>query len=137
VLLFAQAIFERSKLIEFLCQLTKRHTMLEELEAVNDAALVSSKQKTTTMLGLSRSSFFLGDFRSELYTSAHDPPAFNLGRFVTVGRRRSLEIIPRVSLANMGSEWASQLRVTLALKFEIIVSRYADTRISIYSLIIF
>ena len=101
--------------------------MLEELETVDDAALVSSKQKTTTMLGLFRSGFFLGDFRSELYTSAHDPPAFNLGRFATVGRRRSLEIIPRVSLANTGSEWASQLRVTLALKFEIIVSRYAGT----------
>jgi len=53
LLLFAQTVIERSKLIGFLCQLIKRNTILEELEALDDAALVSSKQKTTTMLDLS------------------------------------------------------------------------------------
>jgi len=76
------------------------------------------------MLSLRSSSFFLGDFWSELHTSAHDAPTFNWDRWD--GRRRSLEIVPWICLPDVGSEWATQLGVHLTLELEVIVSGYSD-----------
>ena len=51
-------------------------TLLEELEAVGNAALVASKQETTTVLRLAAVILVLGQFWPELNTSSHDTAAF-------------------------------------------------------------
>jgi len=104
-------------------QIDSRPTLLMELEAVANAALVSSEQKTTAVLSFTRSFFFFGNFRSELHAPAHDPPVFDWNRWDA-----SLQIVPWVCLPDMGSEWAAQLGVRLTLESEVVVPKYSKAQ---------
>ena len=92
-------------------------TFLLELEAVGDATLVANEQEAASLLSSVGSLLCGGDFWTELNSATNnalrlDRDCWGLG---------TLEIIPRVGLANMGGEWALELRVNLSCKFEVVV----------------
>lgn len=120
LLLLAQAVHKvRSETIFFRCP-HDLLTLLKELEAIHQAALVSGENQSTAMLCPIGPVLIQCHFGTKLDSSTHDTPELNGD-----GRNRgwrNFKIIPWVRLSDMGGEWATKLRIDLASEEEIVVS---------------
>lgn len=79
-------------------------TMLDELEAVDDVALVAAEKQSTTLECRLLCKLLLIEFRTEGNATTYDAAGFSRN-----GRSQSFQVQTRVRLADVRSEWAAIL----------------------------
>ncbi len=113
-MLFAQPVNIRISLVA--SSSIGAHTLLKELESIDDTALIAHEEKTSPMLRLRFFFLTLRDFGSELDAATEDSPILKRDRRLCV-----FKVCTRQRLANVSSKWAPRLVVSLPLKTEVVV----------------
>ena len=94
-------------------------TMLEELEAFDNAGLITIEEKTSTKNRFSRCILFFCHLRTKLNPASHNSTGLDRNRFDR--GRRNFKVVSWVGFPDMRSKWTMQLGAYLTRKCEVVV----------------
>ena len=95
-------------------------TLLEELESIDEAGLITSEEKSSTMHRLSRLLLCFCQLRAKLNPASHNSTGFDRKRNLDPGRK-NFKVVSRVGFPDVRSKWTTQRGGSLTRKCEVIV----------------
>ena len=93
--------------------------MLEELESIDNAGLITLEEKPSTQLRLSRCILFWCQLRSKLDPASHNSTGLDRNR--SDRGRRNFKVVSRVGFPDVRSKWTTQRGSYLTRKCEVVV----------------